>query len=220
MTGRRLFSELDETRADLIIMGETAESALAHSVRALVSGDRSSAEKARALEPQIDAMNKSIYRRCLEVVALEAPVASDARLITAMLEAIVDLEQIGDYAEDIAELALGLEGKTLPPVLERLERLAARVCEMLSSALDSWRSMDRDRGLSVRSLRGAVDSDYRALFQELSLLLTTHQAGVVPLSLVLTAKYLDRVARHAVGVAEQAASAASYHGQPVSEEAY
>ncbi len=220
MARRRFLSELDETRMELVTMGEAAESALAHSLRALVSTDRSSAEKARALEPQIDAMNKSIYRRCLELVALEAPVASDARLITAMLEAIVDLEQIGDYAEDIAELALGLEGKTLPPVLGGLERLAARVCEMLSSALDSWRNMDRDRGLSLRSLRSAVDYDYRSLFQELSRLLTTHQDGVVPLSLVLVAKYLDRVARHAVSVAEQAASATSDHGQPVSEGAY
>jgi phosphate transport system protein len=220
MARRRFFSELDETRTELISMGETAESALAHSLRALLSADRSSAEKARTLEPQIDAMNKSIRRRCLELVALEAPVASDARLITAMLEAIVDLEQIGDYAEDIAELALGLEGKTLPPLLGSFERLAARVCEMLSAALDSWRTMDRDLGLSVRSLRGAVDNEYRSLFEELRRLLTTHQDGVVPLSLVLTAKYLDRVARHAVSLAEQAASAASFHGQPVSDGAY
>ena len=66
---------------------------------------------------------------------------------------------------------------------------------MLSSALDRWRNMDRDRGLSLRSLRSAVDHDYRSLFQELSRLLTTHEDGVVPLSLVLVAKYLDRVAR-------------------------
>ncbi len=211
MLRQRFVSELEDTRKELIRMGEMAESALTSAMSAFVTSSRTSAEAARALEPQIDAMHRSIHQRCLELVTLEAPVASDARLITGVLESIIDLEQVGDYADSIAELAVESRQNAFPAVMDSLRELGVRVREMLSAALDSWHALDRERALSVRTLQAAVERDYRLLFQQLGDLVTSPSDGASPLSLVLVGKYLERAGRHAVNVAEQAAEAAPSH---------
>jgi len=211
MLRQRFVSELEDARKELIRMGEMVETALACAVSGLVDSCQSAAEAARALEPQIDAMHRSIHKRCLELVVLEAPVATDARLITGVLESIVDLEQIGDYADHIAELALGFPQIPVPAVKESLTRLGARVRGMLAGALESWRTLDRDSARSVRASQETVERDYQVLFRQLGDLMTVPSNGTIPLSLVLVAKYLDRAGRHALNVAEQAAEASPQH---------
>jgi phosphate transport system protein len=211
MLRQRFISELEDARKELIRMGEMVESALASAVAGLLESSRPSAEAARALEPQIDAMHRSIHQKCLELVVLEAPVASDARLVTGILESIVDLEQIGDYADSIAELSLGLRQLPPPAVTMSLTSLVARVREMLAAALETWRSLDRECARLVRASQEIVDREYRLLFQQLGDLTTESPDGANPLSLVLIAKYLDRVGRHALNIAEQAAETAPQH---------
>lgn len=74
--------------------------------------------------------------------------AGDARLLTRILEAIVDLELIGDYAQDMAELALGMNAKPALASLHDLSEAGSKVQDTLTQALDSWRRLDRSLGLS------------------------------------------------------------------------
>jgi phosphate transport system protein len=210
MLRQRFVSELEDARKELIRMGEMVEAALGGAVSGLLESSRGGAQAARELEPQIDAMHRSIHQKCLELVVLEAPVATDARLITGILDSIVDLEQIGDYADSVAELALGLRRVPIP-VMDGLARLGGRVREMLGAAVESWRTLDRERARLVRASQEIVARDYQTLFRQLGDLKAESSDGANTLSLVLIAKYLDRVGRHAVSVAEQAADVAPQH---------
>ena len=56
--------------------------------------------KASELEAQTDHQHRLIHDQCLNLITLQAPVVRDARLVTGVLDAIVDLELIGDYANE------------------------------------------------------------------------------------------------------------------------
>lgn len=199
--------ELNETRFELLRMGTMAEKALSEAMIALVKADLAAASRVHPLEESIDFLNHSINERCIRLITLQAPVAGDTRYITGILEAIVGIERIGDYADNIAEIAFALAGKPMPPLMVDFERMGRRASGMVRAALDSWAQLNREGGLAVRALDDAVDDDYVRLFNQLATLIVAGD-GSVPLNLVLACKYLERIADHAVNVAEQAAYAA------------
>ncbi|AGY59221.1 phosphate signaling complex protein PhoU [Gloeobacter kilaueensis] len=210
MTRQHFLQDLDDTRSELIWMGSLALMALDDALTALVRSDIAAAQRVKQLEAEVDALNRTIYERCLALINLQAPVARDLRYITAILEAIVDLERVSDYADDIADVALALSGKPLPPFIDQFAAMGERTAEMLRTARESWVHLDRQTGLGVRAMDDAVDADYLRLFSNLSALLEQEPPpdSAVPLNLVLVCKFLERIADHAVNVAEQAAFAA------------
>ena len=127
MSRERYVAELEQTRLDLLDMGGHAAKALKCALESVINSDRSAAEHTRNLEVEIDSCNKHIYQRCLSLLTLQAPVAGDARLITRILEAIVDLELIGDCADDIAELALRMNAKPASAILHDLAEAGKKV---------------------------------------------------------------------------------------------
>jgi phosphate transport system protein len=100
-------------------------------------------EQATELESQIDDSNRSIHDQCLTILTLQSPVAGDARLVTGILECIVDLEQIADYAYEVSELAVRTGRRPISQLFTQVVTVGEKVCEMLTIALDSWRHLDR-----------------------------------------------------------------------------
>ena len=114
--------ELNGTRTELLRMGALAEKALSDALLGIVQSDLEAAGRVKALEEAIDSSNRTIYDRCLRFINLQAPVASDTRYITGILEAIVSIERIGDYADELAdvgkvEMLPKLEGKRMYIIL-------------------------------------------------------------------------------------------------------
>ena len=205
MSRERYVAELDQTRSDLIEMGEYAERALRCALESVINSDRPAAEQTKNLEAEIDSRNKQIYERCLSLLTLQAPVAGDARLLTRILEAIVDLELIGDYAYDIAELALGMNAKPPSASLHDLSEVGSKVQDTLTQALDCWRRLDRDLGLSLRARQGALKNDCEHLIEKLTTLSSASRDSSAYVALILMCKDLERIALHSVNIAEQAA---------------
>jgi len=208
MSRERYIAELDQTRLSLLDMGTLAGRALAEALEAITKSDRTALERVRSLEAEIEALNKSIYERCLSLMTLQAPVAGDARLITGILEAIVDLELIGDYADEIAELAQAMNSRPVSAALNELSEAARKVQEMLSQALDSWRGLDRNLALSIRPMQNHAKNDCERLVDKLTTLSATSRDTPSYVGLILICKHMERIGRHAVNIAEQAAFAA------------
>jgi phosphate transport system protein len=105
--------ELESVRQNLIQMGETATALLTEAIHAVSGGGSGSAERASELEAKTDHQLRMIHDQCLSLITLQAPVARDARLVTGVLDAIVDLELIGDYAYEIVTISGTMEHR--PP---------------------------------------------------------------------------------------------------------
>ena len=74
--------------------------------------------------------------------------------------------------------------------------------------MESWRREDRDQALSVRPLEAAIRAECAALYEKLSQLVSAPGAGTDYVDLMLICRHLERILRHAVCVADQAAGAA------------
>src|ERR1039458_6832799 len=124
MMRTRYVGELESVRQNLIAMGETTIALLAEALGAVVDPTPNRAEKASELESQTDHQHRLIHDQCLNLITLQAPVARDARLITGALDAIVDLELIGDYAYEMVGLASAKQGRPPSQMLNQVAEIA------------------------------------------------------------------------------------------------
>ncbi|HLS89607.1 MAG TPA: PhoU domain-containing protein, partial [Sphingobacteriaceae bacterium] len=129
MTGRPSFQrQLEELQRDMVAMGTRVEEVIQQAVTALLDRDQETARQIIAGDDYFDQRELELERRCLSLVALQQPVASDLRLLGAALKIITDLERMADHAQAIAKstLRLGTEPFIKPlidiPLMARLAR--------------------------------------------------------------------------------------------------
>jgi len=200
--------ELESVRHNLVEMGETTLSLLAEALSAVADPSPGPSEKASELEARTDHQHRLIHDQCLNLITLQTPVARDARLVTGVLDAIVDLELIGDYSYEIATLSSAMHGRPPSQLLGQMSAVGAKVQECLSSAIGSWRNLDRTQALSVRPQEAPIRAECGALHERLSQLTSGPGDVATYVDLMLICRHLERILRHAACVADQAADAA------------
>ena len=208
MMRTRYVSELESVRQNLAAMGETTNELLAEALNAVVNPNPDSTARASELESETDHQHRVIHDQCLNLITLQAPVARDARLLTGALDAIVDLELIGDYAYEMVELGQPKHGRPPSQMLSQVAEIGARIREILATAIQSWRTADRSMALSARPREAALRAECHALSEKVSQLTSAPGDVTAYVNLLLICRHLERILRHAVCVAEQAAEAA------------
>jgi phosphate transport system protein len=200
--------ELESVRQNLIQMGETTLALLAEALRAIADPSPGPSSRASELEARTDHQHRLIHDQCVSIITLQAPVARDARLVTGILDAIVDLELIGDYAYEIVTLSSAVHGRPPSQVLSQMAAVGAKIQESLSAAIESWRTLDRAQALSVRPHQAAIRAECGSLYEKISQLTSGLRDAASYVDLMLICRHLERILRHAVCVADQAADAA------------
>ena len=138
-TVRKSFQEqLREMDQDILRMGSVTQTMLTTSIDALSQQSIALAKKAIAMDDEVDHYNLSIEKSCLELLALQQPMASDLRKIAAALKIITDIERMGDYCIDIAKTAIQLADKPIFKPLVDIPRMAGLVNQMLRETLEAF----------------------------------------------------------------------------------
>jgi phosphate transport system protein len=208
MVRTHYLSELEAVRKNLVQMGETTLLLLAEALHVVGDSSRGASERARELEAQTDDQHRTIRDQCVNLITLQAPVARDARLVTGILDAIVDLELIGDYAYEMVSMSTAIVRRPPTQILGQLEGAGGKIRDVLSTAIDSWRNADRALALSVRPNEGPIRAECENLYEKVSQLVATPGEGTSYVDLMLICKHMERILRHAVCVADQAAESA------------
>jgi phosphate transport system protein len=187
----------------LLSMGALVEERARQALQALMERRLELAEQVIAGDQEVNDLQIEIDDRCLKLLALQQPMASDLRLITAAMKINSDLERIGDQAVNIAENAsLLLAHPPLKPLLD-LPRMADIAQQMTRDSLDSF--VRRDAALA-RSVLQRDDEVDQLKDQNFRVLLTYMMAdpGTIEraLALILVARNLERIADHATNIAE------------------
>ena len=202
------FAELESVRRSLVDMGETALTLFDEAVRTVSEPNPDSVVTAGELETKTDDQHRLIHDLCLRLITLQAPVARDARFVTGVLDAIVDLELIADYSYEIVTLVSGMRRRPPSQVLTHISGVAMRVRGVLAMAVHAWRREDSAKGVSVTPQEIAIRTECRALHEKLTrLTLEASEAGSY-LDLMLVARHLERILHHAACVVDNAAGAA------------
>jgi phosphate transport system protein len=200
---RHLEEELEELRKRLLEMSSLVESSIHRSVGSLVEKDEQQAQMVLKNETRVNQMQIEIDDLSTRVLALEQPVATDLRLITATMKINTDLERMGDLAVNIAERSLSLiHQKLIKPPID-IPHLANLVESMVRKALDSFVKCDQDMARGVLASDDAVDALRDGIYGELIRYMEGDLTGVrQAVSLIFVVRDLERIADHATNIAE------------------
>jgi phosphate transport system protein len=208
MARTHYIQELESVRQNLIQMGETTVSLLGEALHAATGDGSATAEQASQLEFRTDRQLRTIRDQCLSLITLQAPVARDARLITGILDAIVDLELIGDYSYEIVTIGLSMKQLLPHPVMNQVSEVFCRTRDALLAALGAWCSVDASEALSAGPQVAAIRADCHTLYEKLSQLASTAGDAMPYLNVLLICHNLERISQHAACIGEQAVGAA------------
>ena len=201
---RHFEHQIDELKQQLLLMSGRAESIIRKSVEALQRRDAALAEEVFRDDKVIDRMEIDIEERCIELLALQQPLAGDLRLITSALKISNDLERIGDHGVNIAGCAKDLVGKPLLPPLADLPALADSAIGMLREALDCFVRRDAEAARLLVRRDDEVDNLNRRVFAELMSRMITDPSQIErSMTLVLVGRNLERVGDLATNIAEE-----------------
>jgi phosphate transport system protein len=148
-------------------------------------------------------MEKSIESKCLWLIARELPVASDLRRTTTALKLLTDMERIGDHAEDIADLTMRMAEKNTFADSSHIYKMAAAAIEMVNNAVTAYINSDLDLARATIESDDVVDDYFNLIKHELVETFKTQPFNLDnAIDYLQIAKYLERIADHAVNICE------------------
>lgn len=158
---------LHELQDEVLIMGSMVEKALDRSTEALKKRDLELARQVIADDAKINQKRFEIENKCIELIISQQPMASDLRMIVAVLNIIIDLERIGDHAEGNAKIAVLIGNEPpLKPLID-LPRMAEKTRDMLRRSLDAFVNHDAETAGRICDEDDEVDQLYDQVFREL-----------------------------------------------------
>jgi phosphate transport system protein len=197
-------THLRDLEEDVLAMGDRVAKAIDRAIEALQKRDLTLAHQIIADDAQINQQRFSIEEKCIGLIAAQQPMASDLRIIVAVLSIIVELERVGDYAEGIAKIVVMIGDEApLKPLID-IPRMAEITREMINKSLQSFATRDVELAMKVISLDSVVDNLYDQVFRELLTFMmvdpkTTNRAT----RLIWVAHNLERAADRATNVCER-----------------
>jgi phosphate transport system protein len=200
---RHFEEELDQLRNRLLEMSGLVEDSIYRSVLSLTERDPQQAQRVLKNEAEINRMEIDIDELATQLLALQQPMATDMRFLTAAIKINNDLERMGDLAVNIVERSLYLMHEPLSKPLIDIPHMANLVQSMVRKTLDAFVKKDPDLARSVLLSDDAVDELRDSIYEELISYMEKDpkhvRAGV---NLMFVARNLERLADHSTNIAE------------------
>ncbi|MBQ8320584.1 MAG: phosphate signaling complex protein PhoU [Clostridia bacterium] len=195
--------KLKTLNEELICMGEEITQAIRNTLKALKTHDPILAQEIVNKDQAIDDSEKRIETLCLHLLLTEQPVASDLRIISSALKLITDMERIGDFAADVAEIILhGGRSKT-GYCISFISEMGEAVVEMVEGAVRSFVEEDAILARRVCDADDRVDDLFSGAREVLvGKIREDEEFAERALDLMMVSKYLERIGDHATNVAE------------------
>jgi len=167
MTRLLLDRELQNLQDQMLSLASRVESALIESVESLKQRDISRSERIIAEDRLINKKRYEIEQACLVAIATQQPLASDLRILAAVLDITSELERIGDYAKGIAKINIMIGEQPLLKPLIDVPLMAEKARDMLHRSLDAFIRRDIALAKAVPLDDDEVDHLYNLVYEEL-----------------------------------------------------
>ena len=199
----QLERSLRRVQQEVLRMGTLVEESFRLSHQCLFDRDLDAAKKIIAVEKRIDTYYRQIESDCATLMTLQAPVAQDLRLLSAFMQLVRDLERIGDYAQDLTEMAVKLIKYPPHHTIAEIALMSEHAQLMLATSLVALADLDPTAGSRVKELDNTVDDAYERIYQVLAS--QRDIKGVVEpiLLLGLIIRHLERMADHATNIGQR-----------------
>jgi phosphate transport system protein len=198
--------ELDQLEATLQEEGSLVLRALRGAMNALAQRDLELTDEVIAFDDDVDRLYVHIEEEIQSLLARQTPVASDLRLVLAILHINLHLERMADYCVTIAKLTkLVADVEPDPALLQSLEEMGERAEEMIRVSLDSFANRDLAGAESLVDLDELIDRSNRRFVERVVEIVADPAIREWVLRMVLVSRTIERIGDHAVDIGEQTA---------------
>ncbi|NLE10619.1 MAG: phosphate signaling complex protein PhoU [Actinobacteria bacterium] len=196
--------ELENLDQGVVRMGALVEQSTQMATAALIECDRELAQRVRDGDDEIDALFLDIEKRSLTLLAQQAPVAGDLRLIVAILRIVNDLERAGDLCYNIAKLAQVEDfcQPELKPVRALVAEMGQTAAMVMAAAIDAWAAKDDKLATDIARQDDVLDDLHTRLIEKL-VELKGEDSLASAIRLAMVGRYLERIGDHAVNLSER-----------------
>jgi phosphate transport system protein len=198
--------QLDHLESLLREESEAVRRSLRGAVKALETEDLELADEVIAFDDEIDRLYLQVEDEIQTLLARQTPVATDLRLVLAMIHVNLHLERMADYCVTVAKLvklAYGLHSDET--LLEGFREMGLRAEEMLIVAIDSFLGRDAEGAERLVGLDELIDRANRRVVGHLLELGSDPSAREWGLRMIIVSRAIERIGDHAVDIGEQAA---------------
>jgi phosphate transport system protein len=196
-------AELQSLKEQILTMGGLVDAQVTEAVNALAARDAERARRVMEADRAVDHMELAIDERCIRMLALRQPAASDLRFIAAALKMVTDLERIGDLAVNMAERVAALSEEPPLRAVVELPGMAAAAQKMLRDVLEAFVAGDAVKAEAVMSADATIDAWAARFLAEVKAVMSEDPSSVARgLATIFFAKHIERMADHTTNVAE------------------
>ncbi len=196
--------ELERLQNEMVTMANMVENAIVESVEILKRRDMRAARRLIARDQDINEKRFAIETDCLVAIATQQPMASDLRVLAAILDIVDELERIGDYAKGIAKINVKIgEGPLLKPLID-LPIMAEKAQSMLHRSLDAFVRRDVELARAIPAEDDMVDDLYNQVYRELITYILADPSCIEQANYLLWAAHnLERFADRVTNICER-----------------
>ena len=199
--------ELHQLEAAIQEEGDLVLRALRSALNALARGDDELADEVIAFDDEIDQRYLAIETGVQSLLARQTPVASDLRLVLAVLRVNLHLERMADYAVTVAKLTKLMGGLEVrgEAILSSIEDMGQRCEQMIRVALDAFADRDIQKAMSLNDLDDLIDRANRQAVDDVLSLGDSAEEREYGLRMLVISRCVERIGDHAVDIGEQVA---------------
>ena len=199
--------ELESLEAAIQSEGDLVLRALRSALNALARGDDELADEVIGFDDEIDNRYLAIENGVQSLLARQTPVASDLRLVLAILRVNLHLERMADYCVTVAKLTKLMGGLDVSDdrILSSLEDMGQRAEQMIRVALDAFADRDLEKAPSLNDLDDLIDRANRNAVDDVLSLGDSAEEREYGLRMLVISRCVERIGDHAVDIGEQVA---------------
>jgi len=196
--------KLREIQDDVLVMGSMVGKAITSSVKALKERDLDLAHQIISDDLKVNQKRFEIEEKCVELIATQQPMASDLRIIIAILNITTEIERIGDYAMGIARIVIMIgDEPPLKPLID-IPRMTEKMTDMLHRSLDAFVKHDANTAREIATEDDDVDNLYDQVFRELLTFMAEDPRTITRATrLIWVAHNLERSADRVTNICER-----------------
>jgi phosphate transport system protein len=195
--------ELSLLKHKILQMGELVEHNVVSAISSVINRDPELAQSIIASDHQVNELEVDTEEMCLRVIALRQPAGRDLRFISTAMKIITTLERMGDLATNICKRSLEMVEEPRTGVCFHLPIMAEAAEDLVHRGLKAFVNEDIESALQVCRDDSYVDDTYKKVIEELLSMMGEKTLPVRrAMQIMFVAKSLERIADHAVHMAE------------------
>jgi phosphate transport system protein len=203
---RRFHEELGAVEAEVQQTGVQVRLLLEQALDALANGDVGMSARVIAGDDEVDRLYLDVERRILHLFALQTPVATDLRLLTALLHINLHLERIGDQAVNIAKIVRLVNGLPAnPDALQHLGEMGTLAHRMVVAAMDALARRDLELARRLPEMDDPIDRLNYGMLEKVLKVSDDQRMLEWGIRMYVVSRQIERVGDNAVDIGEQVA---------------